>query len=182
MLYGIPGCSDRATAFITVITYWTFRCRDLARSPASGINTWSYLQKAIEQAAIPSRTIARYQSILCDKLVVPALYPQKLIRLLSNPASKNVILFGDKTDSGVPSNLRELTQENIERVFVSPDDLLSDLQLQGISERHILGLAKPVRLGGIPHVIALYCQVAHEEYKNKVQDDDILDVEVTNAD
>jgi len=170
MQYGIPGCSDAATAYLSAITYWVFSCRDAQRSPASGLETWSFLQKAIEQAAIPATSLAKYQSLLCDRLVVPALYPKRLTKILSNSESETVILFGRRVE-GTPTDLRELSPDTPERIMVSPDALLQDLRLQGISERQILGLAKPTRLGGIPHVIGMYCQIAHEEYKYKPADE-----------
>lgn len=179
MQYGIPGCSDPATAYLSALTYWIFSCRDSKRSPASGIETWSYLQKAIEQSALPATTLERYQSILCDKLVVPALYPKRFVRIISNTQSANVILFGARSPEGSPTDLRELDQDNPERILIPPGVLLEDLKLRGISDRQILQRAKPSRLGGIPHVIGMYCQVAHEEYKYKpAEEGESIEVEV----
>lgn len=178
MLYGIPGCSDRATAYLSALTYWIFSCRDAKRSPAKGLDTWTYLQKAIEQAAIPAANLDRYQALLADKLVVAALYPKRFVRIISNPQSENVILFGVRSPGGTPTDLRELSSESQERILIAPGALLEDLRVQGIGDRQILQLAKPTRLGGIPHVIGMYCQVAHEEYKYKPpEEEEALEVE-----
>lgn len=57
MLYGIRGCTELATAYISSVTYWVFSCRDLNTTPAKGLDKWNYLGSAIEQAGVRSQTI-----------------------------------------------------------------------------------------------------------------------------
>lgn len=169
MIFGIPGTRDPGVAYATAITYWVFSCRDSHRSRAKGLETWSQLQTCIQNAAIPSRTMQNYIAQLCDRLTVPALYPSRLNKLLANPGNHQTIWIGDADGN----EMRLLTAETIKTgVFISPDEILHDLRHQGITERQILSLLKPVRFGGVPHVINMFCQAAHELHGWKPVTDD----------
>ena len=58
-MYGIDS-EDSVTALASALSYWVFRCRDKAKSPAMGLKTWEYFQSSIKNAAIPSRNIDDY--------------------------------------------------------------------------------------------------------------------------
>lgn len=167
MLYGIPGNRDRATAFASAITYWVFSCRDRKRSRAQGLDKWSQLQTCIQNAAIPSQSVQQYISQLSDRLTVPTLILSRFTRMLAHPDNEQSIWIGDRAGN----ELRQLTPDVTQtKIFVSPDELLHDLMLQGITERQILKLCKPVRFGGTPHIIEMFCQGAEQIYGFKPHD------------
>lgn len=83
-MYGIKHCSDRNIAFITAVTYWVFKCRDLTKSPANGMKTWEYLKTSIVNAAIASQGLNDYIERLCKLLVVPHLRPQIWFKIINS--------------------------------------------------------------------------------------------------
>lgn len=95
-----------------------------------------------------------------DRLTVPAFIPYRLNRMLANPCNQEVIWIGNRQGN----EMRQVTSSDMSSTFVSAEDLLRDLLLQDITERQILMLCKPVRFGGIPHVINICCQGAEQIY------------------
>lgn len=179
MLYGIPGTNDPATAYAAAITYWVFSCRDKKRSRASGLDKWSRLQTCIQNAAIPAQTIDQYIAQLAERLTVPTLIPSRFSKMLANPENQRSIWIGDRDGN----ELQQLTPDNNRGVFISPQELLRDLIVQGITERQILTRCKPVRFGGVPHVIEMYCQGAEQIYGfQPVEAEESIAVEATEPD
>ena len=80
-MYGIDT-DDKVTALASALSYWVFRCRDKAKSPAMGLKTWEYFQSSIQNAAIPSRDIDSYLENLCKKLIVSHLNPKEWTRII----------------------------------------------------------------------------------------------------
>lgn len=163
MLYGIRGCSDPATAYISSITYWVFSCRDLNTTPAKKLEKWNYLGSAIEQSAVVAQTVEEYQANLASRLKCKAPILSRYAKMLAHEENRRVILFGDRTDSGI-NNIQEVTEPKNMPFYASPADVLQDLLSQGIREDEILAIAKPTRLGGKPFMVQMYCQVADQVF------------------
>jgi hypothetical protein len=159
MLYGIRGCTDPATAYISSLTYWVFSCRDRNATPAKGLDKWVYLGSAIQQSAVRSQSLADYQSALADRLNVKAPVLSRYAKMLAHQENQRVLLFADRTESGL-DNIQEVSTTGAMPIYASPADVLQDLLAQGIREESILKVANPVRLGGNPFIIQMYCQVA----------------------
>lgn len=179
MLYGIRGCSDPATAYISSVTYWVFSCRDTNSTPAKGLEKWSYLGSAIQQSATVSETIDQYQANLADRLKAKAPILSRYSKMLMHEENQRVILFGDRTDSGL-DNIQEIYDYKNAPIAASPSDVLQDLLAQGIVESDILAIAKPTRLGGKPFIVQMYCQVADQVFgwQPPVEEDPSIDVEL----
>lgn len=177
MLYGIRGCTDASTAFISSVTYWVFSCRDKNKTPAQGLDKWSYLGSAIKQSAVTAETIEQYISNLASRLKTTAPILSRYAKMLSHEENQRVILFGDRTDSGI-DNIREYSGLKSMPIYVSPADVLQDLLIQGIHEHDILAIAKPTRLGGKPFVIQMYCQVADQIFGYQpLSEEEVIEVE-----
>jgi hypothetical protein len=178
MLYGIRGCSDSATAYISSVTYWVFSCRDINTTPAKGLEKWNYLGSAIEQSAVTAQTIDQYMSNLASRLKAKAPMLSRYAKMLAHAENQRVILFGDRTSTGL-DNIREISDHKAMPIYASPADVLQDLLIQGITEPQILAIAKPTRLGGKPFVIQMFCQVADQVfgYQPPTEEDAVLEVE-----
>jgi hypothetical protein len=161
MLYGIRGCTDPATAYISSITYWIFSCRDRNTTPAQGLEKWNYLGSAIQQSATTAQSIEQYQANLADRLKAKSPVLSRYSRMLAHEENQRVILFASKTADGL-NDIREISDHKAMPIYASPADVLQDLLIQGIHEQSILQVAKPTRLGGKPFVIQMYCQVADQ--------------------
>lgn len=161
MLYGIRGCTDPATAYISSITYWIFSCRDRNTTPAKGLDKWTYLGSAIQQAATTASDLEQYQANLADRLKAKAPILSRYSKMLIHEENQRVILFAEKTDTGI-TNIREVSGGQALPMFVGPAEVLQDLLSTGIHEADVLALAKPTRLGGKAFVIQAYCQVADQ--------------------
>lgn len=163
MFYGIRGCTDPATAYISSVTYWVFSCRDLNTTPAKGLDKWSFLGSAIEQSAVVAQSIEEYQSNLASRLKCKAPILSRYSKMLVHGENQRVILFGDRTNSGI-DNIQQVATTDSMPFYASPADVLHDLLSQGIREDEILAIAKPTRLGGKPFIVQMYCQVADQVF------------------
>ena len=112
-MYGIET-EDRVTALAAALSYWAFRCRDKAKSPAMGLKTWEYFQSSIQNAAIPSRNIDDYLENIAKKLIVPHLNPREWTRIITGQTAQ----------------------------WVGWQDILNSLKSEGISDRHILKMCR----------------------------------------
>ncbi len=181
MLYGIRGCTDPATAYLSSITYWVFSCRDRNASPAQGLEKWNYLGSAIQQAATTAQSIEQYQANLADRLKAKSPILSRYAKMLAHLAhqeNQRVILFGTRTDAGL-TDLQEVTNHASMPIYASPADVLQDLFAQGLHEAEILSIAKPTRYGGKPFVIQMYCQVADQIFgwQPPAEEEQLIDVE-----
>lgn len=163
MLYGIRGCGDPATAYISSVTYWVFSCRDISTTPAKGLEKWNYLGSAIQQAATVAETIEQYQANLADRLKAKSPILSRYSKMLMYEENQRVLLFGDRTESGL-DNIQEIYDYKEAPIAASPADVLQDLLARGLVEADILSIAKPTRLGGKPFVVQMYCQVADQVF------------------
>lgn len=154
-MFGIKT-EDKTTAIASALTYWVFRCRDRAKTPAMGVKTWEYLQSSITNAAIPARSVDDYLEGLCKKLVVSNLRPKQLSWVVKPSI---VILQAEKDSEGNLGEIKEL-QSQQENTFISWQQLLSDLRREGITDRHIVKLCREK-----PHIINTYVRVRFEEDK-----------------
>lgn len=171
MLYGIRGCTDSATAYISSVTYWVFSCRDLSTTPAKGLDKWNYLGSAIEQSGVRSQTLEQYIANLAARLNAKAPMLSRYAKMLAHAENQRVILFGTRTDSGI-DDIREVTEPKAMPIYASPADVLQDLFIQGIRESEVLAIAKPTRLGGKPFVVQMYCQVADQVFGYQPPEED----------
>lgn len=163
MLYGIRGCTDPATAYLSSVTYWVFCCRDRNKTPAQGLDKWSFLGSAIQQAAVTAQSIEQYQANLADRLKATAPILSRYSKMLAHEENQRVILFGTRTEAGL-TDLQEVSDHKNMPIYASPADVLQDLLAQGVHEAEILSIARPTRLGGKPFVIQMYCQVADQVF------------------
>jgi hypothetical protein len=178
MLYGIRGCSDPATAYISSVTYWVFSCRDRNTTPAKDLEKWNYLGSAIQQSATTAETLDQYQANLADRLKAKAPILSRYSKMLMHEENQRVLLFADRTESGI-NNIQEVFDYKSAPIMASPADVLQDLLAQGIVESDILAIARPTRLGGKPFVIQMYCQVADQIFGWQPQtEEEAIDVEV----
>lgn len=161
MLYGIRGCTDPATAYLSSITYWVFSCRDRNITPAQGLEKWNYLGSAIQQSATTAQSVEQYQANLADRLKAKSPMLSRYAKMLAHQENQRVILFGTKTSDGL-TELQEVANHESMPIYASPADVLQDLLAQGLHEAEILSIAKPTRYGGKPFVIQMYCQVADQ--------------------
>ena len=67
-IYGIPQCRDKCYGAAAALTYWVFKSRDRATSPAMGTKTWTYLESSIKNSAEVSTCLEEYLQHLSDKL------------------------------------------------------------------------------------------------------------------
>jgi hypothetical protein len=163
MLYGIRGCSDPAVAYISSVTYWVFLCRDRNTTPAQGLEKWSYLGSAIQQSATTAGTIDQYISNLADRLKAKSPVLSRYSKMLLHEENRRVVLFADKTDSGI-DNIQQISNYQDSPLGVSPADALQDLLSTGLQEADILAIAKPVRYGGQPFAVQMYCEIADQVF------------------
>jgi hypothetical protein len=47
--FGIQNAADSAYGLATALSYWVFKCRDRAKSPAMGTKTWTFLERIFEK-------------------------------------------------------------------------------------------------------------------------------------
>jgi hypothetical protein len=161
MLYGIRGCTDPPTAFISSVTYWVFSCRDNSITPAKGLDKWNYLGSAIEQSGMRAESIEDYIANLASRLKARSPVLSRYAKMLAHEENQRIVLFGTKTESG-GLDIREFTSPKSMPVYASPADALQGLLAEGVRESDLLALAKPTRLGGKPFVIQMFCQVADQ--------------------
>jgi hypothetical protein len=173
-MYGIE-VNDKTTALACALSYWVFRCRDKAKSPAMGLKTWEYFQSSIQNSAIPSRNIDDYIENLAKKLVVAHLNPKEWTRIVS---PNQVILRASMNEDGSIGEIQQIDSDR-HLQWLGWQDILSSLKPQGIGDRHILNLCKSK-----PHVIATYCRIRFESDRAlniPEEPETALDVEVKNA-
>lgn len=76
--FGIEEARDGCYGAAAALSYWVFRCRDRAKSPAMGTSTWTFLESSIQNAAEVSTTIEDYLQKLSDSLIAH-LRPKELV-------------------------------------------------------------------------------------------------------
>jgi hypothetical protein len=155
-----------------------FSCRDINTTPAKGLEKWNYLGSAIANAAVTSQSIEGYIDALASRLKAKAPMLSRYAKMLAHQENQRVILFANKTDSGL-DDIKEIADHKAMPIYASPADVLQDLLIQGITEHQILSLAKPTRLGGKPFVIQMYCQVADQVfgYQPPTEEESVIEVE-----
>ena len=170
-MYGIET-EDKATALASALSYWVFRCRDKAKSPAMGLKTWEYFQSSIKNAAIPSRDIDDYIEALTNKLIVAHLNPKEWTRIVS---PNQVILRASVNLDGSMGDIQQVDSDQSLQ-WLGWQDILNSLKPEGIGDRHILNMCKSK-----PHIITTFCRVRFEcdRALNIPDEPETLDVEVT---
>jgi len=165
-MYGIKSL-DPKVSLATALTYWCFKCRDRRRSPANGVETWNYLKSSITNAATPSKNLTDYIENLCKKLVVPSLRPVEWTRIIRPSITIQRVVKED-------GRILELydDQDNEKLLFCSWEDIIAELTLQGITDRHILKTCLKY-----PSVICAFARVRYEEDKAIGQDEIELESE-----
>lgn len=185
MLYGIRGCSEPATAYLSAITYWVFSCRDLRTTPAKGLDKWSFLGSAIAQAGVKSETVEGYMGRLAEKLKSHTPFLSRWETMIAYEENQRIPLFATRTADGGLTDLVEPLPGSPLPARISPADVLQDLLAQGIRESQIIKLAKPARMGGKPFVVLMHCQVADSIFGYQpveaTEDGTIIDAEAQEA-
>lgn len=168
MSYGISNARDKCYGLASALTYWVFKCRDRAKSPAMGTKTWTFLESSIQNAAEVSTSIEDYLQRLGTSLI-SHLRPQVLTAIV-NPEQRILRVNADL------SEMQELSIDE-KLVFVGWHDLLVDAYRDGFSEWDILDLCRTRA-----SIIQVLCRLKFEEERALGQDvaEDFIEVE-TNA-
>jgi hypothetical protein len=163
--YGIGNARDRLYGLATALTYWVFKCRDRAKSPAMGTKTWTFLESSIQNAAEVSPTIEDYLQRLSTSLV-SHLRPQALTDIVQ-PQQR---ILRVNTDL---SEVQELEGDQNSLAFVGWHDLIADIAQDGFSEWDLLELCRTKA-----NVIQVLCRLRFEEDRAIGQDnvEDFIDV------
>jgi len=168
-IYGIPQVRDKCYATASVVSYWVFKCRDRAKTPAMGTKTWTYLESSIRNSAEISTSLEDYLQHLCDKLQ-SHLRPAVLTGIIQ-PEQRILRINADG------SEIAELVSDE-SLAFAGWQDLLSAIAPDGFSEWDVLELCRS-KAG----IIQVLCRLRFEEDRALGQDtpDEILDVEAVSA-
>lgn len=168
-IYGIPQCRDKCYGASAALTYWVFKCRDRATSPAMGTKTWTYLESSIRNAAEGITCLEEYLQYLSDTLK-SHLRPIVLTGIIE-PQQRILRVNADG------SELQELTTD-LSLVFMGWQDLLQDLQLDGFTEWDVIEVCRSKAT-----IIQVLCRLRFEEDRATGQDtiDDAIEVEVQNV-
>lgn len=129
----MPQAKDRAYGLAAALTYWVFRCRDRAKSPAMGTKTWTFLESSIQSCAEVSTCLEDYLQLLSTRLAAhlrPAeltmiVRPQQRILRVSQDGGEVIELNADQT-----------------LVFQGWRDLLERAEGDGFTEFDILELCR----------------------------------------
>lgn len=169
--YGIGNVSDRAYAAATALTYWVFKCRDRAKSPAMGTKTWTFLESSIQNAAEVSPNLEGYLQKLCNALIAH-LRPQVLADIVQ-PEQRIVRVnsLGEIQEMDTDQTLR----------FMGWRDLVLDIAQDGFTEWDILELCRTRA-----SIIQVLCRLRFEEDRalgndSVLEDTETIDVEVANV-
>lgn len=163
--YGISNAKDPAYGVAACLTYWVFKCRDRAKSPAMGIKTWTFLESSIQNAAQVSTDLEGYLQRLCDSLV-SYMRPAELSKIIQ-PKQRILRVNEDM------SEIKELNSD-INLAFVGWRDLLDDIARDGFSEWDVLELCR-----SRASIIQVLCRLRYQEDEATGDDepDDTLEVE-----
>lgn len=129
----MPQAKDRAYGLAAALTYWVFRCRDRAKSPAMGTKTWVYLESSIQNSAEVSTSLEDYLQLLSNRLLShlrPAeltwiVQPKQRILRVSDDGSEIIELNADQS-----------------LVFQGWRDLLERAEGDGFTEWDVLELCR----------------------------------------
>lgn len=167
--YGISQARDKAYGMAAALSYWVFKCRDRAKSPAMGTKTWTYLEASIRNSAEVSTTLEDYLQYLADKLQ-SNLRPAVLSEIIK-PKQRILRINADG------SEIQELTSDQT-LAFMGWHDLLADIAPDGFTEWDVLELCR-AKAG----IIQVLCRLRFEEDRAIGADvpDDYLEVEATSV-
>lgn len=162
--YGISNARDRGYGLSAALSYWAFKCRDRAKSPAMGTKTWTFLESSIQNSAEVSTSIEDYLQRLSTALT-SHLRPQVLTAIV-NPQQRILRVNADLTE------MQELSTDE-KLVFVGWQDLLQDAAQDGFSEWDVLDLCRTRA-----SIIQVLCRLRFEEDKALGQDtvEDFIEV------
>lgn len=167
--FGISNASNKAYGLAAALSYWVFKCRDRAKSPAMGTKTWTFLESSIRNSAEISSTIEDYLQRLATAL-------QSHLRpsVLTNIVKPEQRILRVNVDL---SEIQEMTADD-SLTFVGWRDLLDSIAVEGFTEWDVLELCR-TRAG----IIQVLCRLRFEEDRALGQDtvDDYLEVEATNV-
>ena len=167
--YGIGNAKDRCYGLAAALTYWVFKCRDRAKSPAMGTKTWTFLESSIQNSAEVSTCIEDYLQRLSTALI-SHLRPAELTKIV-NPEQRIIRVNADLTE------MQELTTDE-HLAFLGWHDLLDDIAQDGFEEWHVLEVCRSKSM-----VIHVLCRRRFEDDRALGQDtpDDFLEVEATHV-
>ena len=167
--FGFSNASDSAYGLAAALSYWVFKCRDRAKSPAMGTKTWTFLETTIQNSAEVSTTLEDYLQRLVNALI-SHLRPAVLTGIVQ-PEQRILRVNADL------SEIQELTQDEA-LVFVGWRDLLQQIAKDGFTEWDVLELCRTRAA-----IIQVLCRLRFEEDRALGQDtpDDAIDVEVANV-
>jgi hypothetical protein len=158
--FGFSNASDSAYGLAAALSYWVFKCRDRAKSPAMGTKTWTFLESTIQNSAEVSTTLEDYLQRLVNALI-SHLRPAVLTGIVQ-PEQRILRVNADL------SEIQELTWR----------DLLQQIAKDGFTEWDVLELCRTRAA-----IIQVLCRLRFEEDRALGQDtpDDAIDVEVANV-
>ncbi|UFP97190.1 hypothetical protein [Gloeobacter morelensis] len=138
-IWGIGHARDHLYAAAAGLTYWVFRCRDTAHSPAVGTRTWVYLESAIRNSSETAATLEDYLCHLAASLVAH-LRPVELVWVVR---PQMVILRAQPSTSGEISEIQKIDSDcDGPLVFLGWRDMLSFLAVQGRHEDDLIDLLR----------------------------------------
>lgn len=163
--YGIGNVRNRCYGLAAALTYWVFKCRDRGKSPAMGTETWTFLEKSVQNSAEVSTCLEDYLQYLNDALI-GHLRPAELTKIV-NPKQRILRVNQDMTE------IQELTTDKA-IAFLGWHDLLDDIAQDGFSEWDVLELCRTKAA-----IIQVACRLRFVEDKKLGQDtpDEAIDVE-----
>lgn len=129
----MPQAKDRAYGLAAALTYWVFRCRDRAKSPAMGTKTWTFLEASIQSCAEISTCLEDYLQLLSARLMAHL-----------RPAELGVIVRPQQRILRVSQDGKEVIELNADQtlVFEGWRDLLERAEGDGFTEFDILELCR----------------------------------------
>ena len=147
--YGIGNAKDKSYGLAAALSYWAFKCRDRAKSPAMGTKTWTFLESSIQNSAEVSTSIEDYLQRISTALL-SHLRPQVLTEIV-RPTQRILRVNADLGE------IQELEADQV-LVFVGWHDLLADAAQDGFSEWDILDLCRTRA-----SIIQVLCRLRFEE-------------------
>lgn len=130
--FGIEESRDSCYAAASCLSYWVFRCRDRAKSPAMGTKTWTFFESSIQNAAEVSTTIEDYLQKLSDSLI-SHLRPKELVWIVQPEITiQRVMDTGEILELDIDQDLP----------IYSWSEIINALVPEGFSEWDVLELCR----------------------------------------
>lgn len=160
--FGINEARDSCYGAAAALTYWVFRCRDRAKSPAMGLKTWQFLESSIKNSAEVSTTMEDYLQRLSDALI-SHLRPKELMWIVQ-PTEKILRV-------GVDGEIQERDSDQNLSIY-SWQSILDAIAMDGYTEWDVLELCR-TRASIIQVLCKLRFEVDKALDKEEIEEDSI---------